>query len=149
MSSEENRRTLALGGGKYILASRMRADDEVTRVVLPRAGRFQTVASNLQVKEVVVGDGARRQRYVVCYNPVEAERQKQHRERVLADLTGPAQDAAQARARWAALEADVRAAFHAALRALPRPGPVGRAEGRHGGGAPGREARRQVGHHVE
>lgn len=87
MNSEENRRTLALGGGKYILASRMRADDEVTREVLPRAGRFQTVASNLQVKEVVVGDGARRQRYVVCYNPVEAERQKQHRERVLAELT--------------------------------------------------------------
>ena len=50
MNSEENRRTLALGGGKYILASRMRADDEVTREVLPRGGRFQTVADNLQVK---------------------------------------------------------------------------------------------------
>ena len=86
MHSEDNRRTLALGGGKYILASRMRADDEVTREVLPRAGRFQTVADNLQVKEVVVGDGARRQRYAVCYNPVEAERQKQHRGRVIEEL---------------------------------------------------------------
>jgi len=31
MHSEENRRTLALGGGKYILAARMRAGDAVSR----------------------------------------------------------------------------------------------------------------------
>ena len=86
MNSEDNRRKLALGGGKYILASRMRADDEVTRQVLTRAGRFQVVADNLQVKEVVVGDGARRQRYVVCFNPVEAERQSHHRQLVLDEL---------------------------------------------------------------
>ena len=86
MNSEENRRKLALGGGKYILASRMRAGDEVTRQVLTRGGRFQTVGDNLSVKEVIVGDGARRQRYVVCYNPVEAERQCQHRKVVLAEL---------------------------------------------------------------
>ena len=86
MNSEDNRRKLALGGGKYILASRMRADDEVTRQVLTRAGRFQVVADNLQVKEVVVGDGARRQRYVVCFNPVEAERQSHHRQVVLDEL---------------------------------------------------------------
>ena len=30
MNSEDNRRKLALGNGKYILASRMRAGDEVT-----------------------------------------------------------------------------------------------------------------------
>ena len=86
MNSEENRRTLALGGGKYILAARMRADDEVTREVLTRGGRFQTVADNLRIKEVVVGDGARRRRYVVCFNPVEAERQRQHRRVVLEEL---------------------------------------------------------------
>src|SRR5450755_769585 len=33
-----------------------------------------------------VGDGERRRRYVVCYNPEEAERQKQHRDQVLKEL---------------------------------------------------------------
>lgn len=83
MNSDENRRQLALGGGKYILASRMRAGDEVTTKVLTRPGRYHTVSGNLRVKEVVVGDGERRQRYVVCHNPAEEERQKRHRERLL------------------------------------------------------------------
>jgi hypothetical protein len=86
MNSEENRRKLALGGGKYILASRMRAGDEVTKEVLTRQGRYQEVAGNLRVKEVVVGDGERRRRYVVCHNPQEAERQKRHRAKVLEEL---------------------------------------------------------------
>lgn len=86
MNSEENRRQLALGGGKYILASRMRAGDEVTKEVVTRQGRYHTVAGNLRVKEVVVGDGERRRRYVVCHNPVEAERQRRHRDGLLAML---------------------------------------------------------------
>jgi hypothetical protein len=57
----------------------MSAQDEVTRQVLTRAGRFQVVAHNLQVKKVVIGDGARQQRYVVCFNPDEAERPKHYR----------------------------------------------------------------------
>lgn len=86
MNSEENRRRLSLGGGKYILATRMRAGDEVTTDVLTRAGRYQVVAGNLRVKEVVVGEGERRRRYVVCHNPAEAERQSHHREKLLAEL---------------------------------------------------------------
>lgn len=86
MNSEDNRRELALGAGKYILASRMRAGDEVTTEVLARAGRYQEVRDNLRVKEVWVGDGERRRRYVVCHNPSEERRQEQHRQRVLAEL---------------------------------------------------------------
>lgn len=88
MNSEENRHTLALGHGKYILAAKMRAGDEVTKQVLTRAGRYHTVRDNLRVKEVTVGgDGARRQRYVVCHNPDEATRQQRHRQRLLELLT--------------------------------------------------------------
>jgi Transposase DDE domain len=39
MNSEENRRTLSRGNGKYILATKMRAGDEVTKEVLTRPGR--------------------------------------------------------------------------------------------------------------
>jgi transposase len=86
MNSEENRRKLALGNGKYILASRMRAGDEVTNDVLARQGRYKPVRDNLRVKEVTVGDGERRRRYVVCHNPTEEKRQRQHRAKVIKEL---------------------------------------------------------------
>jgi len=86
MNSEANRRTLALGNGKYILAAKMRAGDEVTTEVLTRAGRYQDVRENLRVKEVIVGDGERRQRYIVCHNPDEEQRQRQHRAKRLVEL---------------------------------------------------------------
>jgi hypothetical protein len=86
MNSEENRRTLTLGNGKYILASKMRAGDEVTNDVLARAGRYQDVRENLEVKEVIVGNGERRRRYVVCHNPAEEMRQREHRKKVVAQL---------------------------------------------------------------
>jgi transposase len=86
MNSEENRRTLALANGKYILAARMRAGDEVTKQVITRAGRYRTVRENLRVKEVFVGAGERRRRYVVCHNPEEEARQREHRKKILALL---------------------------------------------------------------
>jgi hypothetical protein len=86
MVSEENLRSLSRAGGKYILCMPMRRGDEVTRDVLRRPGRYKTVAENLRVKEVVVGEGERRRRYVVCHNPHEAQRQRAHRQQVLAEL---------------------------------------------------------------
>ncbi|MBI5780884.1 MAG: IS1634 family transposase [Rhodocyclales bacterium] len=86
MVSAENLKTLALGGGKHIVCVPMRRGDEVTEEVLGRAGRYQEVAENLRVKQVVVGDGERRRRYVVCHNPQEEKRQREHRERILAEL---------------------------------------------------------------
>ncbi|HZD10019.1 MAG TPA: hypothetical protein VE553_01660 [Candidatus Binatia bacterium] len=35
---------------------------------------------------MVIGEGERRRRYVACYNPEEATRQRRHREQVLAEL---------------------------------------------------------------
>ena len=76
MVSQANLQTLAQGGGKYLLAMAMRRGDEVTEAVLSRPGRYRQVAENLEVKEVIVGDGERRRRYAVCFNPIEAKRQK-------------------------------------------------------------------------
>ena len=86
MVSADNLRKLSLGGGKYIVCMPMHAGGEVVEQVLTRAGRYRTVAGNLRVKEVVVGDGERRRRYVVCHNPDELKRQRRHRARVLAEL---------------------------------------------------------------
>jgi len=86
MNSEANRAELARACGRYVLATRTSGIKEVQKEVLGRAGRFKKLADNLYVKEVVVGEGERRRRYLVCRNPAQAEREKAHREQVLAEL---------------------------------------------------------------
>lgn len=86
MVSDSNLRALSGGGGKYIVCMPMRGGDEVTEQVMTRAGRYKRVADNLRVKQVFVGDGERRRRYVVCHNPQQEKRQRKHREQVLKEL---------------------------------------------------------------
>lgn len=86
MVSKENLHTLARGGGKYIVCMPIHRGGEVAQAVVTRPGRYQKLADNLEVKAVTVGDGERRRRYVVCYNPEEAARQRKHREQVLQEL---------------------------------------------------------------
>jgi hypothetical protein len=66
----------------YILGCRMRKQKEVSEEVLARAGRYQVVAANLEVKEVSV-EG---RRYLVCRNPEEAEKDQAAREAILSQL---------------------------------------------------------------
>jgi hypothetical protein len=87
MVSAPNLKILSRGGGKYLLCMPMRRGDEITKEVMAHRGRYKTVAENLQVKEVIIGDGERRRRYVLCYNPQEAERQRVHRAEVVEALT--------------------------------------------------------------
>src|SRR3954462_4080564 len=86
MYSADNLAVLSRGLGRYILAVPMKVT-EIETEVLTRPGRYKPVADNLQVKEVVVGDGERRKRYVLCLNPEEAERERTHREQVLQELS--------------------------------------------------------------
>lgn len=66
----------------YILGCKMRRQVEVSEDVLARGGRYQKVANNLDVKEVIVGD----RRYVVCRNPIEARKDAAAREAIVAKL---------------------------------------------------------------
>jgi hypothetical protein len=84
--SQQNRQDLAKACGKYLLATRLGSQAGVKEEVLTRPGRFKVIAENLQAKEVIVGDGERRRRYIICYNPLEAKRQQLHREQVLREL---------------------------------------------------------------
>jgi transposase len=83
MNSEDNRSELARACGKYLLACRMANVAEVKRQVLSKRGRFNVFDDNLHAKEVIVGDGERRKRYILCFNPKEAERQRKHREEIV------------------------------------------------------------------
>jgi len=84
--SEENLRVLQEQGGHYIAGERMRSGKAAVREALGRAGRYRQVRQGLEVKEVLVGEGEARRRYVVVRNPAEAERDRRRREAVLAEL---------------------------------------------------------------
>ena len=93
-ASAANRAYLTRGGGHYIHAEKLRATNGEAAAALARPGRYRTVAGNLRVKEVAVapggnGDGdqgARAQRFVVCHNPEQADRDAAVRDRLVAHL---------------------------------------------------------------
>ncbi|MCP4600772.1 MAG: IS1634 family transposase [Proteobacteria bacterium] len=87
MSSDDNRLALGKACGKYLLATRVGSVKEIKEEVISRRGRYKVINKNLHAREVVVGgDGARRRRYILCYNPQEAERQGRHRAEVVREL---------------------------------------------------------------
>jgi hypothetical protein len=59
---------------------------EIKKDVLTKPGRYTVIRDNLHAKEVIVGDGERRRRSILCYNPKEAERQKKHSKQIVAFL---------------------------------------------------------------
>jgi hypothetical protein len=86
MVSEANLKTLRAGGAHYIAGQKLRAGSKDNVEALARAGRFKKVADNLEVKEVVVGEGEARTRYVLVRNPAQRERDRYKREQLLARL---------------------------------------------------------------
>ena len=93
-ASAANRAYLTRGGGHYIHAEKLRHTNTEAAAALARPGRYRTVADNLRVKEVAVapggdGDGdqgARTQRFVICHNPEQADRDQQVRTNLVAHL---------------------------------------------------------------
>ena len=83
MNSEENRTILQQAGGHYILGEKLRDDQKVHQKALSRRGRYQKVKDNLEVKEVIVGQGERRRRFALVHNPEEAKKDKATRKKTL------------------------------------------------------------------
>ncbi|BBF99334.1 IS4 family transposase [Pseudonocardia autotrophica] len=76
-SSAANRRELRRGGGHYIIGEKLRSGSAEATAALSRQGRYQHVRDNLQVKEVKI---ATDERFVLCFNPEQAERDAALRE---------------------------------------------------------------------
>mgnify|MGYP001570914303 FL=1 len=76
MVSKKNLDAVEKAGFEYIVGMKMRNVVEVRDEVLGRAGRYQEVSDNLRVKEVRVDE----RRYVVCFNPDEATKDRADRE---------------------------------------------------------------------
>lgn len=85
-TSEANLRELQRAGGHYIAGEKMQSGKAEVEEALSRAGRYKTVRDNIEVKEIVVGDGEARTRYILVRNPHEAVRDKAKREEILGRL---------------------------------------------------------------
>ena len=84
--SEENLRTLQRAGGHYIAGERLRAGKAGAEAALSRSGRYQPVRPNLEVKEIVVGAGEARERYILVRNLEQQARDRAQREQILARI---------------------------------------------------------------
>ncbi len=87
-ASADNRRTLQRAGGHYIQAEKLRGVAEA-EAALARPGRYRTVAGNLRIKEVKprLEQGVLADRFIICHNPEQAERDAAVRERLVTQLT--------------------------------------------------------------
>ena len=83
-TSEANRRFLMQGGGGYIIGEKLRSGSAEVKAALSRQGRYKTVRDNLQVKEVRLGDDG--DRFIICFNPGQAERDAAVRAKLVAQL---------------------------------------------------------------
>jgi hypothetical protein len=121
-ASEQNRRYLQRAGGNYILGEKLRGGTPEADAALARAGRYHTIAGNLEVKEVVIDDAAMRDRFVICRNPEQAERDRIVRDQLLAQL-GDAIDGTDKLT--ATKRAELAGALPAGLRRFLRTTPTG------------------------
>jgi Transposase DDE domain len=108
--SAENRRYLQRAGGHYIIGEKLRGESAEAKAALARQGRYRTVAGNLQVKEVRVDDGTMRDRFVICRNPDQADRDQAVRDALVKQLQDAIKDSER-------LSADQRAKLAARLQA--------------------------------
>lgn len=83
-SSEDNLKTLQVAGGHYIAGEKL--SKSTAEEALSRPGRYRTVKDNLEVKEIIVGEGEARVRYILARNPKEAKRDRLKREELIKKL---------------------------------------------------------------
>ena len=86
MVSQANLIELRRGGAHYVAGQKVRSREADVEEALARPGRYQPVRDNLLVKQVVVGEGESRKRFVVVMNPARAERDRERRTQHLAEL---------------------------------------------------------------
>jgi hypothetical protein len=85
-TSADNRKVLTRGGSGFILAEKLRSSDHQVVEARSRQGRFRKVDEDLEVKDIIVGEGPSRQRFVMVRNLQAAQRDAYTRDRLVAIL---------------------------------------------------------------
>ncbi len=86
MTSHENKKILQRAGGQYILGEKL-SGSKLNEEALAHPGRFKVINDSLHIKEVNVGEGTGEQRYVIAYNPKQAELDRVNREQIIERLS--------------------------------------------------------------
>ena len=84
-SSATNRRYLRRASGHYIIGEKLRTGSPDVKAALSRQGRYAQVTDNMLVKEVKIDDAG--DRFVICRNPEQADRDQHVRDDLIARLT--------------------------------------------------------------
>lgn len=84
--SEDNLRELQKAGGHYIIGEKMQSGKAAVEEALSRAGRYQSVTHNVEVKELVIGEGEARKRYVLVRNPQQQKKDEEERKALIERL---------------------------------------------------------------
>jgi len=84
--SDDNLRTLQRGGGHYIIGEKLRSGKKDVEEALSKRGPFTKVNEKMEIKEIIVGDGEARKRYVLVRNPAQEKRDKEKREQTIKRL---------------------------------------------------------------
>ena len=88
-TSAQNRELLQTGGGHVLFGEKLRGGAD-NAAALARPGRYRQIADNLHIKQVWVGHGTTRRRFIVVRNRAEATRdaatRTRHLERIRTDL---------------------------------------------------------------
>jgi len=85
-AGEEQRHDFQRGGGHVIVGEKLRGSSRVNHEARKRPGRFKKVRDNLEVKDVEVGEGTGRRRFVIVRNPEQAKRDEAVRQVLLEHL---------------------------------------------------------------
>jgi transposase len=84
--SDDNVKELQKAGGHYIIGERLRSGKAEVEAALGRPGRYRKVNESVEVKEIIVGEGEARQRYIMMRNPKGVKRDRHQREEILERL---------------------------------------------------------------
>lgn len=85
-AGEQQRHDFQRGGGHVIVGEKLRGRSKVNHEALKRPGRFKRVRDKLEVKEIEVGEGSAKRRFVLVRNPEQAKRDEAVRTAMLSRL---------------------------------------------------------------
>jgi len=86
MTSESNLQYLQRGGGHYIVGRKIKSGEARAEKALAQKGAYTNIKEQLWAKEIVVGNGEKRKRFVLVKNDREKERAEKTRREIIAKL---------------------------------------------------------------
>jgi len=86
MTSESNLQYLQRGGGHYIVGRKLKSGEVRAEKALGKKGAYTNIKEQLWAKEIFVGNGEKRKRFVLVKNDREKARAEKTREKIVAKI---------------------------------------------------------------